>query len=187
MEKIITVTCFDELYEWLANYSDIEDFVWVNAKRGKPNGKDFSYIDAVYCALCFGWIDSTCKNIDGVTYQKLMPRGKKTHWTYLNIARCEYLIKKGLMKDRGLKALPDKYKPFIVSNDILIELKKNEKAWNNFSCFPVLYQRVRVDNIEWARKNNELFRRRLNKLIKTAENNEMYGQWDDYDRLKILI
>ena len=69
----------------------------------------------------------------------------------------------------------------------MIELKKNEKVWNNFSGFPILYQRIRIDNIEWARKNNELFRRRLNKLIKTAENNEMYGQWDDYDRLKILI
>lgn len=91
------------------------------------------------------------------------------------------------MTDRGLNVLPANYKQFSISNDILIKLKENEKVWNNFNNFPVLYQRVRVDNIEWARKNNELFRRRLNKLIKTAENNEMYGQWDDYSRLKILI
>lgn len=91
------------------------------------------------------------------------------------------------MTDRGLNVLPANYKQFSISNDILIKLKENEKVWNNFNNFPVLYQRVRVDNIEWARKNNELFRRRLNKLIKTAENNEMYGQWDDYGRLKILI
>ena len=91
------------------------------------------------------------------------------------------------MTDRGLNVLPANYKQLSISNDILIKLKENEKVWNNFNNFPVLYQRVRVDNIEWARKNNELFRRRLNKLIKTAENNEMYGQWDDYSRLKILI
>lgn len=187
MNNIISVTCFEELYEWFNNNSDIEDFVWVNAKRGKPNGIDFSYIDAVYCALCFGWIDSTCKNIDGVTYQKLTPRSKKTHWTYVNIARCQYLIQKRLMTDRGLKALPVNYEHFSIADDILIELKKNEKAWNNFNNFSVLYQRVRVDNIEWARKNNELFCSRLNKLIKTAEQNKMYGQWDDYGRLKVLF
>ena len=66
-------------------------------------------------------------------------------------------------------------------------MKKNEKAWNNFNNFPVLYQRVRVDNVEWARKNNELFCSRLNKLIETAEQNKMYGQWDDYGKLKVLF
>lgn len=183
LDKLITVKCFEELYDWLDKNSDIEDFVWVNAKRGKPNGIDFSYIDAVYCALCFGWIDSTCKNIDGVTYQKLMPRSKKTHWTYLNIARCEYLIQKKLMTERGLKVLPSSHKKFNISDDILVELKKSKKAWNNFNNFPVLYQRVRIDNIEWARKDKELFCSRLNKLIETAEQNKMYGQWNDYGRL----
>lgn len=186
MEKLITVNCFKELYEWLSANYNIQDYVWVNAKRGKPNGIDFSYIDAVYCALCFGWIDSTCKNVNGITYQKLMPRSKRSHWTYLNIARCEYLIQKELMTDSGLRAMPSNYKQFDISNDILVELKKNKKMWNNFNNFPILYQRIRIDNIEWARKNNELFRSRLDKLIETAEQNKMYGQWDDYGRLRHL-
>lgn len=186
MENLITVKCFEELYKWLTSNSNVENFVWVNAKKGKPNGVEFSYIDAVYCALCFGWIDSTCKNIDGVTYQKLTPRSKKTHWTYLNIARCEYLMQKGLMTDRGFNVLPVNYEQFDISNDILTELKKNKKVWNNFNNFPVLYQRVRIDNIEWARKNEELFRSRLDKLIETADQNKIYGQWNDYGRLECL-
>jgi len=96
---------FEELYIWLKNNHNKELCVWVNAKRGKPNNYDFNYIDAVYCALCFGWIDTTCKNIDGVAYQKFVPRRKKSHWTYLNIARCEYLMEQGFMTKSGQNAM----------------------------------------------------------------------------------
>ena len=151
MDNVININSFDELYNWfLKNYKKI-DYVWVNAKRGKPNNKDFSYYDAVYCALCFGFIDSTCKNIDGITYQKLVPRSKKTHWTYLNIIRCKYLNNKKLIKKEVLDKIP-KYDPI-------------------------------KDNIAWVRKDKNLFKSRLDKLIKTAKENKMYGQWNDYGRL----
>lgn len=101
MDAYIRVSDFIELYTWLKNNCESEPYVWVNAKRGKPNGQDFPYIDAVYCALCFGWIDTTCKNLDGITYQKLAPRSKKSHWTYLNISRCKYLMQQGLMTEAG--------------------------------------------------------------------------------------
>ena len=35
------------------------------------------YLDAVEEALCFGWIDSTVKNVDGVTLQRFY-REQKT-------------------------------------------------------------------------------------------------------------
>lgn len=192
MEHLIKVSTFEELYNWLKSNYKSSAYIWVNAKRGKPNGKEFSYIDAVYCALCFGWIDSTCKNIDGVTCQKLSPHSKNSHWTYLNIARCKYLIKQGLMTDDGLKAMPDDYDKFVVSEDILDRLQKDNDVWKHFNGFPILYQRIRIDNIEWARdsKNswskskNDAFENRLNRFIEMTKQNKMYGEWNDYGRLE---
>ena len=37
----------------------------------------FYYIDTVYTALCFGWIDSTLEKKDGARLQKFIPRQKK--------------------------------------------------------------------------------------------------------------
>lgn len=173
------------LYKWLEKNHKTESHVWVNSKRGKPNGQDLSYIDVVYCALCFGWIDTTCKNINGVPCQKLMPRSKKSHWTYLNIARCKFLIEQGLMTDEGLKAIPKSHDNFMISQDILDRLQVDKQAWENFNHFPLLYQRIRIDNIEWAREKIEIntFETRLNKLIETSRENKMYGEWNDYGRL----
>ena len=37
-------------------------------------------------ALCFGWIDSSQKVIDGTRYQRFSPRKKNRHWSELNKA-----------------------------------------------------------------------------------------------------
>lgn len=183
MNHQIFITSFQELYDWLNKNHQTSDYVWVNAKRGKPNGIDFNYLDLVYCSLCFGWIDSTCKNFDGILYQKIMPRSFNSHWTYLNIARCQYLINKGLMTDSGLKVMPKNYKNFEISADIVQKLQQAAPSWHNFCNFPELYQRIRIDNIEWARKNPATFNKRLDKLIETSRQNKMYGNWNDYGRL----
>ena len=52
--------------EWLLSNAASESECWVELKRGKPADDDqFYYLDAVEEALCFGWIDSTHKVIDG--------------------------------------------------------------------------------------------------------------------------
>ena len=183
MQNLLNVKDFFEMYNWMKSNFKSSDFVWVNTKRGKPNGVDFSYIDAVYCALCFGWIDSVCKNVDDITYQKFSPRRKNSHWTYLNLKRCEYLTDKGYMAKEGLDIVPDIENYFLVSNDILELLRGDTEAFNNFKNFPELYQNVRIDNIEWARKNKDLFKKRIEKLIFYSKKNIMYGNWNDYGRL----
>ena len=183
MQNLLNVKNFLQMYSWMECNCKSKDFVWVNTKRGKPNNLDFSYIDAVYCALCFGWIDSVCKNINGITYQKFSPRRKNSHWSYLNIKRCEYLIKKGYMKESGLATMPKNRNFSFISEDIIEKLKSDEKAFSNFKNFPELYRNIRIDNIEWARKNKKLFEKRVEKLIFYSKNNKMYGEWNDYGRL----
>lgn len=99
---------FKELYDWLAINSQKEKEVYVKISRQKPENciGVLSYYDAVNAALCFGWIDSTLRNINGVLVQRLSPRKKNSHWTKTNINRCIELNKVKLLTKEGKKACP---------------------------------------------------------------------------------
>ena len=99
---------FEEMYAWLKDNAQKESELFVAISRKRPeNCKDIlSYYDAVKAALCFGWIDSTLRNIDGVLIQRFSPRKKNSHWTELNIQRCKELDQQGLMTPAGKAACP---------------------------------------------------------------------------------
>ncbi len=96
-----------ELRQWLHANSGKEKCCWVVTYRHKrPEWQAIPYIEAVEEALCFGWIDSTLKRLpDGRLVQRLSPRRPKSHWTRLNIERCQSLEKRGLMTDAGRRVL----------------------------------------------------------------------------------
>jgi len=101
---------FNDIYDWFkSNHLKAKEMFCV-VKRGDPKNANgvLSYYDAVNAALCFGWIDSTLRNIDGRLVQRFSPRSKKSHWTELNIERCRILKEKGLMTEYGLKVCPGK-------------------------------------------------------------------------------
>ena len=96
------------MYQWLLENSEKEKELFVKISRQKPE-KCFdvlSYYDAVNAALCFGWIDSTLRNIDGNLIQRFSPRKKKSHWTNTNIDRCIKLNEQDLMREQGKKVCP---------------------------------------------------------------------------------
>lgn len=170
--------------KWLMKNSAIEKECWIVAKRGKAAPKDaLWYLDAVEEALCFGWIDSTVKNVDGVTLQRFGPRSKTGLWTELNKERCRRLERLGLMTDSGRAACPDLEAGFVIIPEIIEAFKARPAAWNNFRSFPELYQRVRIDNIQRKKSDVRLFYSRLQKLIEASEKNEMIGDWHDCGRL----
>ena len=99
---------FDEMYSWLKDHASKEAELFVRVSRQKPEKcvDILSYYDAVEAALCFGWIDSTLRNIEGVLVQRFSPRKKNSHWTDTNIKRCIELDKKGLLTMEGRKVCP---------------------------------------------------------------------------------
>ena len=172
-----------ELRKWLIEHHATETECRVNVKREKPPVNGLWYVDAVEEALCFGWIDSTLKKLDtGETVQKLMPRGKRSHWTELNKERCRRMERLGLMTDAGRKVMPDLDSTMVIQPYILAALKADEEVWNHFCSFPELYQRIRIDNIQGYRDESQSARR-LQKLIDTAREGVLYGEWNDYGRL----
>lgn len=106
-QNVLSAKNRSEFRSWLAGNSQIASECWVTVKRGKPTDEtEFWYIDAVEEALCFGWIDSNHKLINGVRMQCFTPRKKNSPWTELNKERMRRLEKLSLMTDAGRAVLP---------------------------------------------------------------------------------
>lgn len=183
-KNILEINSRSEFRKWLMVNSPTEKECWIAVKRGKTPPKDaLWYLDAVEEALCFGWIDSTLKNVDGIALQRFGPRSKSGRWTELNKERCRRLEKLGLMTDRGRSVCPDLDAEFLSIPEIIETFTANPLALQNFQSFPSLYQRVRIDNIQRNRACKEIFDSRLRKLIEASERGEMFGEWNDGGRL----
>ena len=182
--NILDVSHREDFRRWLMDNHQTEKECWIAVKRGKTPPEDaLWYLDAVEEALCFGWIDSTVKNVGGVTLQRFGPRTKKGRWTELNKERCRRLEKLGMMTEKGRAACPDLDAEFVIDADIIAEFEANPVAWGNFCSFPALYQKVRIDNIQAKKSDSTLFSSRLRKLIKASECGVMIGDWHDCGRL----
>lgn len=183
--NILTAVTRAEFREWLSTHAATETECWVRVKRGRPvDDGSLAYLDAVEEALCFGWIDSTHKLIDGVRMQRFTPRKRNSPWTELNKERVRRLERLGLMTDAGRRVLPPMGpRSFSIDPDIAAELK-TARAWSAFRRFPPLYQRVRAGNVAfYKRRDPETYRRILTRLVEETREGRMYGEWHDYGRL----
>ena len=185
MNNILDITNRADFRLWLSKHSQTENECWVVIKRGRPvDDEHFWYLDAVEEALCFGWIDSVWKNVDGVMWSRFSPRQKKSPWTELNKERVRRLEKLGLMTDAGRTVLPDmKISSFKIDPDIEKALK-DARAWSKFKSFHPLYQRVRAYNVMFYKTRNKVqYEKSLRHLVETSKKGEMFGEWNDYGRL----
>ena len=183
--NIVNCKTKEEFYIWLKENHDKKNECFLECKKGKINSDTniLYYIDAVYMALCFGWIDSTLKIINGKRYQRFGPRKKNSHWSELNKARCKWLIQNKLMTESGSNILPDLEEELMINEDIIKELKKDKETLENFEKFPELYKRVRIGNIQREKKNSETYKIALKHFLEETKKNKMYGDWNDNGRL----
>ncbi|MCQ2337209.1 MAG: thymidylate synthase [Paludibacteraceae bacterium] len=174
-----------ELRNWYEiNASTAKEMYIPISKSWEPQDGVVLYVDAVEEALCFGWIDSVHKNINGVLCSRFSPRRKGGNWTELNIARCNRLERLGLMTPAGRAVMPE-YKPFIIPADIETAMHADTEAWAFLKSAPELYLRVRVSNlvslINHGFQNKA--QKQLQNVIKYAKLGRYYGQWNDNGRL----
>ena len=183
--NILTVKNRAEFREWLLVNCAAESECWVELKRGKPaEDEKFYYLDAVEEALCFGWIDSTNKVLDGRQLQRFTPRKKNSPWTELNKERVRRLEKLGRMTDAGRSVLPPMgARSFKIDPDIEAAMKA-ARCWSKFKSFPPLYRRIRAYNVAFYKKRNPaMYRQTLAHLIAETRQGRMFGEWNDYGRL----
>lgn len=186
ISNILKFKSFDEFYSYLLqNYNRINE-CFIEVKKGKPQDGSLSYIDAVYVALCFGWIDSTCRNINGKIVQRFSPRQKKSPWTELNKERCKWLEKQGKMTNAGRFALENCKETFEISQRMKDVIDGNETLKKHFYSFPEIYQRLRIDSIQRHFKykdRKEMYEKQITNFIKQTLLGKMYGNMSDYGRL----
>lgn len=177
----------NELRDRLAGNHDSHREAWVVCNRsGKSDREGLPYLDIVYEALCFRWIDSTVKTHENRTLQRITPRKSGSNWTELNKERCRHLGRSGLMTDAGRAVLPDNMnngEPCMDEN-ILALLQSDKVFAENFAKLPALYKRVRIGNMHLKHcKEPKIYRRRLEKFIDCTRRGVMYGEWNDGGRL----
>jgi len=174
-------------HEWLEKNYDTRKEVWLvfyKKHTGKPN---VSYDEAVEEALCFGWIDSIIKRIDGEKFaRKFTPRKLNSSWSESNKKRAAKMIKKGKMKKVGLELVNEAKKrgewnsaslpkrDFAIPAYIENALRSNEKALGNFSKLAPSYKKQYVSWVDSAKKEDTR-KKRLAEVIRVLERNEKLG------------
>lgn len=91
---------------WLQKNHQKKDAVWMICYRKETGRPTLAWSDAVDEALCFGWIDSIRKSIDGEKFvQRFSKRKPKSTWSKINKQKIKRLTKEGLMTEAGLKII----------------------------------------------------------------------------------
>ena len=184
-QNILDIRTRNKFRRWLETHHATEKVCWICVKRGRPtDGGTFWYLDAVEEALCFGWIDSRQKPINGVLMQCFTPRKRNSPWSELNKERARRLEKLGRMTDAGRRVLPPMgARSFRIDEDVETALKA-ARAWTKFKSFPSLYQRIRAYNVAFYKKRDaQMYQQALAHLVEETKKGKMFGDWNDYGRL----
>jgi uncharacterized protein YdeI (YjbR/CyaY-like superfamily) len=174
---------------WLAKNHRSEPEIWLIYYKKNSGKLRIPYNDAVEEALCYGWIDSTLKPKDEISYlQRFIPRRKNSKLSEMNKERVRRLIKAKKMTLFGLEIIQHhmengsknlnhstSLKKFIMPEDILHELKAHPVAWKNFKKFPESYKRIRIGWIDASRNRHDYFIKRLQYFLKMTAQNKMFG------------
>jgi uncharacterized protein YdeI (YjbR/CyaY-like superfamily) len=95
-----------EWRQWLEENHQTKTSVWLGYHKVKSGIPSIRYDEAVDEALCFGWIDSTARPIDDISYKQYFCRRKPTSvWSRVNKAKVARFIEQGLMAEAGLASI----------------------------------------------------------------------------------
>ncbi len=170
--------------KWLSENFAKEDEVWFVFPMKCSGEERLSYNDAVEEALCFGWIDSTIKNLDELhRAQRFSPRRKGSGYSRANVERLIWLESRNLLQASVKQSVLEIISaPYEFPADIIAAIRDEKEAWENYQNFPAPYKRIRVAYIDAARKRPAEFNKRLESFIKKAKENKLigYGGIDKY-------
>jgi len=178
--KTLYVTNRKQWRAWLAKNHARENVIWLVYYRKSSGKPRIPYNDSVEEALCYGWIDSTVKPIDGKKFcQRFTPRRPKSRLSEMNRERIRRLIANKSMTPAGINAVShaiDKNQKFAIASDILKAIKADKMAWKHFQTFSEGYKMVRLGYIESQRRHSrEAFQKSLQNFIKMTAENKKFG------------
>ena len=93
---------------WLEAHHGRLRGVWLVTWKKATGRSRVDYDAAVEEALCFGWVDSKSRSVDGErTSLYFTPRRPKSSWSASNVARIERLEAEGRLHAAGRRAVDE--------------------------------------------------------------------------------
>ncbi len=164
------------LRQWLQEHHQQSESIWlVTWKKHRPE-HHVSWDDIVRQALCFGWIDSQARKLDGDRkMQRLSPRKPGSHWSARNKKHLKDLEAEGLMmpagqavvdaaKADGSWTLLDDVEALVVPDDLAAALDSTPGARGHFEAFTASNKKT----ILWWIKSAKRQATRQTRIEKTA-------------------
>lgn len=192
MEKEIKEYYFkndSEWRDWLEKSHSQTDGIYLIFYAVSHKNESMRWEEAVRVALCYGWIDSTVKNIGpGKRRQYFCQRKTKSVWSKVNKDHIIDLKKKDLMHASGLESIKvakkngswtslDDVEKGVIPKELQDAFDKNSKAFTNFQNFT---RGQRKSYLYWLNqaKRDETRQKRITEIVScAAENIKARGGW----------
>ncbi len=174
--------------KWLiANHTQPKG-VWLVMWKQASGRAKFGYDEAVFEALCVGWVDSKPRKLDeDRSMLWFAPRKPNTGWSRKNKERIAKAIELGKMHSAGLAKIEaakrdgswtklDEIEDGVIPDDLIAMFAKYRRSKENFEAFP---RSVRRGILEWisTAKRPETRLARITETAMLAARNERANQW----------
>lgn len=160
-----------DLEKWFLKNHKIKSDFWVLIAKKIAQFQTVSMNEVVEVGICYGWVISILKSIDGFSYKlQLVKRKPKSIWGLSYTKKFLQLKKQGKIKPAGLLAYKQRdikkseNKEFKFTETYIRLFKKNKKAWLFFKSQTPSYQKEMTRWVMSA-KRTETQMARLNELI----------------------
>ncbi|NAS32862.1 hypothetical protein GTQ40_17925 [Flavobacteriaceae bacterium R38] len=178
-----------EWRQWLHENHNNSKGIYLILYKVSSKNHNIRWEEAVQEALCYGWIDSTVKNIDAERRRQLFtPRKPKSVWSKVNKSHIKQLISNNLMHESGLAIIEiakkngswtslDDVENLIIPQNLQEAFDKNPIAYENYTSFSKSYRKGYLYWLNQA-KREETKAKRISEIIKLCEKNiKTRGNW----------
>lgn len=155
----IQVRSLDELRGWLVAHHEQTGSVWLVTFK-KPHPDHIPWGDVVAELLCWGWIDSAVRGIDGTKFKHLIsPRKETSAWSAVNKKLVAEMQAAGRMqpsgeakiaaaKANGMWSFLDDVEALIIPDDLADALGSDRANWEGW---PRSIRRAWLEKIKTAK------------------------------------
>ena len=168
--------------EWLHESHSQKEGIYLIFYAVTHEKESMRWEEAVRVALCYGWIDSTVKNIGpGKRRQYFCPRKPKSVWSKVNKDHIKGLEKSNLMHSSGFASIAiakkngswtalDDVEKGIIPKELQDAFDKNKVAFVNFQNFTRGQRKSYLYYLNQA-KREETRQKRIAEIVKLCSDN----------------
>lgn len=172
---------------WLHENHNTSKGVYLIFYRVGSKIESMRWEEAVQVALCYGWIDSTVKNLDHERRQQsFCPRKNKSVWSKLNKTYIEKLTKENLMQESGFAKIEtakingswtslDAVEELKLPTDLEAAFNQNKDAYDNYQKFSPSRRKSYLYCLNQA-KREETRNKRISEIISNCALNKKFRE-----------